>query len=191
MGEATLAKFLSKPDDIKKPLNSARLLGEVPMGVEEDGAFHPESTPAMQEQHAVVSQSASELRATDRSWVPQFNLEASGYGRGSGAETNGERLGGANGLAPTVGNYAVGLNVTFGFLDFASIHAREASQTATLIGGAISRGTGWPAVQEQFSQARAALRAMRSVARILLSRWRLLEPLLLKLRPLQGRSYVH
>ena len=78
------------------------------MGAEDDAAFHPGTTPAMLEQHAVVSQSASELHATDRSWVPQFNLEAAGYGRGTGAETNGQRLGGANGLAPTVGNYAVG-----------------------------------------------------------------------------------
>jgi hypothetical protein len=54
---------------------------------------------------------------------PQFNLEAAGYGRGTGAETNGQKLDGANGLAPNVGNYAVGLNVTFGFLDFVSIHA--------------------------------------------------------------------
>jgi len=164
MGEATLAKFLSKPDDITKPLNSARLLGNVPMEVEDDGAFHPERTPAMQEQHAVVSQSASELRATDRSWVPQFNLEAAGYGRGTGAETDGQRLGGANGLAPTVGNYAVGLNVTFGFLDFASIHAREASQAAMLKAEESRETLVGRQLQEQFTQARAALRAMRSVA---------------------------
>ena len=125
MSEATLAKFLSTPGDTTKPLDTARLLREVPAGIEEDAAFHPEKIPAMLEQHAVVSQSAAELRANDRSWVPQFNLEAAGYGRGTGAETNGQRLGGANGLAPTVGDYAVGLNVTFGFLDFASIHARE------------------------------------------------------------------
>jgi outer membrane protein len=165
MGEATLAKFLSKPDDITKPLNSARLLGNVPMEVEDDGAFHPERTPAMREQHAVVSQSASELRATDRSWVPQFNLEAAGYGRGTGAETDGQRLGGANGLAPTVGNYAVGLNVTFGFLDFASIHAREASQAATLKAEESRETLVGRQLQEQFTQARAALRAMRSVAK--------------------------
>jgi outer membrane protein len=165
MGEATLAKFLSKPDDIRKPLNSARLLGEVPVGVEDGGAFHPEITPAMLEQHAAVSQSASELRATDRSWVPQFNLEAAGYGRGTGAETNGQRLSGANGLAPTVGNYAVGLNVTFGFLDFASIHAREASQAATLKAEQSRETLVGRQLQEQFTQARAALRAMRSVAR--------------------------
>jgi outer membrane protein TolC len=165
MGEATLAKFLSRPDDITKPLNSVRLLGEFPLGVEDDGAFHPESTPAMLEQHAAVSQSASELHATDRSWVPQFNLEAAGYGRGTGAETNGQRLSGANGLAPNVGNYAVGLNVTFGFLDFASIHAREASQAATLKAEQSRETLVGRQLQEQFSQARAALRAMRSVAK--------------------------
>jgi hypothetical protein len=37
MGEATLAKILLKPDDITKPLNSARHLGNVPMEVEDDG----------------------------------------------------------------------------------------------------------------------------------------------------------
>ena len=165
MSQATLSKFLSKPDDITRPLNSTHLLGEVPLGAEDDGAFHPENTPAMFEQHAIVSQSASELRATDRSWVPQFNLEAAGYGRGTGAATNGERLSGANGLAPTVGNYAVGLNVTFGFLDFASIHAREASQAATLKAEQSRESLVGRQLQEQFAQARAALRAMRSIAK--------------------------
>jgi outer membrane protein len=165
MSVATLSKFLSKPDDITRPLNSAHLLGEVPLGAEDGGAFHPENTPAMLEQHAVVSQSASELRATDRSWVPQFNLEAAGYGRGTGAETNGQRLDGANGLAPTVGNFAVGLNVTFGFLDFASIHARQASQAATLKAEQSRETLVGRELQEQFAQAQAALKAMRSVAK--------------------------
>jgi outer membrane protein len=165
MGQATLSKFLLKPDEIARPLNSSHLLGEVPLGAEDDAAFHPENTPAMLEQHAVVSQSASELHATDRSWVPQFNLEAAGYGRGTGAETDGQRLGGANGLAPTVGNYAVGLNVTFGFLDFASIHAREASQASTLKAEQSRETLVGRQLQEQFAQARAALRATRSIAK--------------------------
>jgi outer membrane protein len=165
MSQATLMKFLSKPDDITRPLNSAHLLAEVPLGVEDGEAFHPENTPAMLEQRAVVSQSASELRATDRSWAPQFNLEAAGYGRGTGAETNGQRLGGANGLAPTVGNYAVGLNVTFGFLDFASIHAREATQIATLKAEQSRETLVGRQLQEQFAQARAALHATRSIAK--------------------------
>jgi outer membrane protein len=165
MSQATLAKFLSKPEAVTRPLSSAHLLAEVPLGAEDDETFHPENTPAMLEQHAVVSQSASELRATDRSWVPQFNLEAAGYGRGTGADTNGQRLSGANGLAPTVGNYAVGLNVTFGFLDFASIHAREATQAATLKAEQSRETSVARQLQEQFAQARAALRATRSIAK--------------------------
>jgi outer membrane protein len=165
MGQATLSKFLSKPDDIARPLSSSHLLGEVPLGAEDDAVFHPENTPPMLEQHAVVSQSASELHATDQSWVPQFNLEAAGYGRGTGAETNGQRLGGANGLAPTIGNYAVGLNITFGFLDFASIHAREVSQAATLKAEQSRETLVGRQLQEQFAQARAALRATRSIAK--------------------------
>ena len=164
-GQATLSKFLSNPDDLARPLNPSHLLGEVPLGAEDDATFHPENTPTMLEQHASVSQSASELHATDRSWVPQFNLEAAGYGRGTGAETNGQRLGGANGLAPTVGNYAVGLNITFGVLDFANIHAREASQAATLKAEQSRETLVRRQLQEQFAQARAALRATRSIAK--------------------------
>ena len=165
MSQATLSKFLSKPDAISRALNSAHLRGEVPLGAEDEAAFHPENTPAMLEQHAAVAQEALELRAADRSWVPQFNLEAAGYGRGTGAETNGQRLSGANGLAPNVGNYAVGLNITFGFLDFASIHAREASQAATLKAEQSRETLVGRQLQEQYDQARAALRAMRSVAK--------------------------
>jgi len=164
-GQATLSKFLSNPDDLARPLNPSHLLGEVPLGAEDDATFHPENTPTMLEQHASVSQSASELHATDRSWVPQFNLEAAGYGRGTGAETNGQRLGGANGLAPTVGNYAVGLTITFGVLDFANIHAREASQAATLKAEQSRETLVRRQLQEQFAQARAALRATRSIAK--------------------------
>ncbi len=165
MGQATLSRFLSKPEDITRPLSSAHLLGGTPLGPEDDGALHPESTPAMLEQHAVVSQSALELRATGRSWVPQFNLAAAGYGRGTGAETNGERLSGANGLAPTTGNYAIGLNVTFGFLDFAAIHAREASQAATLKAEQSRETLVGRQLQEEFDQAQAALRATRRIAK--------------------------
>ena len=59
----------------------------------------------------------------------------------------------------------MGLNVTFGFLDFANIHAREASQAATLKADQSRETLIGRQLQEQFSQARAALRAMRSVAK--------------------------
>jgi hypothetical protein len=67
----------------------------------------------MKEQKATVARSAAQLHATERSWVPQFNVEAAGYARGTGAETTGQRLAGTNGLAPNVQNYAAGVNITF------------------------------------------------------------------------------
>jgi outer membrane protein TolC len=41
-------------------------------------------------------------------------------------------LGGLNGLAPDTQNYALGFSVTFPVLDFASIRAHEAEQSATV-----------------------------------------------------------
>jgi outer membrane protein len=59
-------------------------------------------------------------------------LQASGYARGTGAETNGALLGGVNGLAPNVQNYALGFTVNFPVFDLPAIQAREAAQAATV-----------------------------------------------------------
>ena len=66
----------------------------------------------------------AQLHALERSYFPQFYLQASAYARGTGAETSGHILGGANGLAPTVQNYALGFSVTFPVFDFASLARR-------------------------------------------------------------------
>ncbi len=96
--------------------------------------------------------------------MPQFNIEAAGYARGTGAETTGQRLAGANGLAPNVQNYAAGVNITFPFMDFASIHAREAAQSATLRANKASEQLADKVLQEQFARAKATLHAAREVA---------------------------
>jgi outer membrane protein TolC len=54
------------------------------------------------------------------------------YARGTGAETGGTRLGGFNGLGPTVQNLGVGFTVTFPVFDLPAIRAREAAQSATI-----------------------------------------------------------
>jgi outer membrane protein len=164
MGQATLTKFLLKADVAPSELDTTRILSSLPPEIGDVTPFEPASHPIMSEQRALVSQSAAELRATERTWVPQVNLEAAGYGRGTGAETNGQRLGGSNGLTPTVGNYAVGVNITFPFLDFASIHARESSQAATLEATKAHETLAGRLLQEQYDQARASLRATRAIA---------------------------
>ena len=164
VSRATLATFLVKTNDSGSELASSQVLSRLPVMVDETVPFQPAANPIMAEQKAAVTQSAAQLHATERSWVPQFNLEAAGYGRGTGAELNGERLSGANGLAPNVGDYAVGLNITFAFMDFASIHAREAAQASTLIAAQAHEQLAGRELQEQFAQAEAALRATRAVA---------------------------
>ncbi|HYK17759.1 MAG TPA: TolC family protein, partial [Bryobacteraceae bacterium] len=58
------------------------------------------SNPTVIEQNAVIEQERAALRVLERSYFPRFSLQAAAYARGSGAELNGDRLGGLNGLAP-------------------------------------------------------------------------------------------
>jgi outer membrane protein len=60
-----------------------------------------------------------------KSYFPHFDFQAATFGRGSGAETNGEVLGGLNGLSPNVINWAVGFTAKFQLFDLASIRSRK------------------------------------------------------------------
>jgi len=164
LGLAALAKFIPHADDSGIAFDTSRLLNELPGSAEEEQPFKSDQHPMMAEQKAATAQSSAQLHATERSWVPQFNLEGAGYARGTGAETNGQRLAGANGLAPNVQNYAVGVNVTFPFMDFASIHAREGAQAATLRANKAGEELADRNLQEQFARAKATLRAAREIA---------------------------
>ena len=95
-------------------------------------ALNTAVNPAMIEQTAAIEQARAQLRALERSYFPRFYLQGAAYARGTGAETNGNRLGGLNGLAPNFQNYALGFSVTFPIFDLPSLRAREAAQSATI-----------------------------------------------------------
>jgi outer membrane protein len=90
------------------------------------------ANPLSVEQNAVVDQLKAQLRTLERSYFPRFYLQGAAYARGTGAEVNGNNLGGLNGLAPSTQNYALGFTVTFPVMDRASIQAREAGQSAII-----------------------------------------------------------
>ena len=160
--KATLFKFLtSPPSDLN--LNSERLLAQLPTDEEVPG-FNSAIHPLMEEQKAAVAQSTAQLHALERTWVPQFTLEGAASARGTGAESDGSRLSGWNGLAPNVQNYAAGINVTFSFLDFASVHAKESAQSATVHAEQARQQLIDKALNETFEKAKAALTAARDVA---------------------------
>jgi outer membrane protein TolC len=91
-----------------------------------DTAAHP----LAREQSALVEQAQAQLRALERAYFPRFYLQGAAYARGTGAETDGRLLGGLNGLAPSVQDYALGLTVSFPVSDRPAIQAREAAQSA-------------------------------------------------------------
>ena len=129
IARATLAQFVGgEPSqiDISAP-GLLQLPPERPVT-----ALDTASNPVSVEQNAVVEQEQARLRALARTYFPRFYLQAAAYARGTGAELDGRILGGLNGLAPNVQNYAVGFSVDFPIMDLPAIRARQSAQSATI-----------------------------------------------------------
>jgi outer membrane protein TolC len=95
-------------------------------------ALDTTSNPIVVEQSAVVEQEQARLRVLERTYFPRFYLQGAAYARGTGAEVDGRLLGGLNGLAPNVQNYAIGFSVNFPIMDLPAIRARQSAQSATI-----------------------------------------------------------
>jgi len=122
-----LSQFIGIPASQITPLET-RLL-QLPEQ-QSSSSFNVSANPIAAEQNAVIDQKKAELQALEKAYFPRFFVQGSAVARGSGALTNGERLGGMNGLAPDTQNYALGFSVTFPLLDRASIRAKQDGQSA-------------------------------------------------------------
>jgi outer membrane protein len=123
-----------------------------------------DANPILIEQNTAVEQARAQLRALERSYFPRFYLQGAAYARGTGAGINGDRLGGANGLAPSFQNYALGFSVTFPILDLPALHAREAEESAT-IRSQIARSAQIAVdLRAQWNRAVAVLQGARRIA---------------------------
>jgi outer membrane protein len=129
VARAVLSQFTGVPPQ-QIAVSSPKLL-QLP-AEEPAASLNEAENPVALEQSALVDQQKTALEILEKSYRPRFFAQGSAYARGTGALTDGTRLGGANGLAPDTQNYAVGLSVTFPIFDFASTHAREAEQSATI-----------------------------------------------------------
>lgn len=122
------------------------------------------ANPAIAEQNAVIEQAQAQLRTLERSYFPRFYLQGAAYSRGTGAEVNGARLGGLNGLGPNVQDYAVGFTVTFPIMDFAALRAKEAAQSATVRGQAARAEQIAVDLKAQWNRAVATVHGARRIA---------------------------
>lgn len=161
VSRATLSQFIGT-DASRISLATGSLVQLPPQQV--PPTLNAEANPVMLEQNAVIEQARAQLRALERSYFPRFYLQGAAYARGTGAETNGERLGGFNGLAPNFQNYALGFSVTFPIFDLPAVRAREAAQNATIRSQAARSEQIAADLKAQWNRAVATLQGARRIA---------------------------
>src|SRR5207249_6421921 len=127
-------------------------------------AFNTAANPIAVEQNAVVAQAKAQLDILDKSYFPRFVAQGAAYARGTGARVDGTRLGGANGLAPDVQNYALGFSVTFPIFDLPSIRAKQAGQSATIRAETARYQQVTTDLTARWNQASAVLEGSRKIA---------------------------
>jgi outer membrane protein TolC len=129
-------------------------------------ALNTSANPIAEEQNAAVAEERARLDALGRVNYPQFSVQGVAAARGTGMESNGERLGALNGMAPTVENYAAGLTVTFPFMERYAIREQEASQTASLRAAQAQSQVIAAQLEARYNAAIATLAGARRVAAI-------------------------
>ena len=161
VSRAVLAQFTG--DDAAQITVVASGLAQLPP---EQGAsvFDAAANPMVVQHDAAVEQERRKLLALERTYFPKFYLQGAAYARGTGAETNGTRLQGLNGLAPTVQDYALGFSVTFPVMDFAALRARQMEQSAIIRSEEARSQQIVMDLKAQWDQAVAMLKGARRVA---------------------------
>lgn len=159
---ATLAQFSGRSASTAD-LDSAPLITRLPP----EGPEAPldiAANPLAHQQTAAIAQQKSQLTALERTYYPQFSVQGLAAVRGTGLETNGARLGGANGLAPTTQNYGLGLTVTFPAMERFALREQEAIQSAHIRAGQAQYDLVAANLEARFQTALANLAGARSVA---------------------------
>ncbi len=95
-----------------------------------------QNVPAQRHPLAIVEQdraleAKARLHVLNRAYVPRFEVQGTGYGRGSGAKGTGYPApDSSQGVAPDTVNWAAGVSVKFNVLDFASNRSRSRVELA-------------------------------------------------------------
>jgi outer membrane protein TolC len=162
VARSTVAQFVGvTPSQVN--VDPGKLTSQVPPERQEP-PLETAANPHAIEQNAAVAQAQSQLKATERTNYPQFEVQGLAAARGTGMLTDGARLGGVNGLAPTTQNYSAGFTVTFPFMDRFAIREQEAMQAANIRAGQAQYAVIASSVQAQFNTALAMLNGARRIA---------------------------
>ena len=163
VARANVAEFVGLPP-AEVEVDPGKMLDQLPAGA--PAALNVNANPIAEEQSAAVSEQRARLDALGRIDYPQFSVQGLASARGTGMVNNGERLGALNGMAPTVENYAVGLTVTFPFMERYAIREQEAAQTANLRAAQAQSQVIAAQLEARYNAAAATLAGARRVAEI-------------------------
>ena len=129
-------------------------------------AGSPADHPLAREQNAAVEEAAARLKTLERSYYPRFNLQASSYARGTGAQTDGTTGGALTGLGPNIQNWAVGMTVTFPALELPSLRERKKTEMHRELAEKARYDQVVQELNGRMERARAQLEGTRRVARL-------------------------
>jgi outer membrane protein TolC len=115
-------------------------------------------------QSAAVNIVKSREKVLDRSYYPRFLLQATTFGRGTGAHVDGTAGGAAAGLGPNVGNWALGMTVFFPAFDLSTIRRRKEVELYNERAEAARYDQILQDLNGEFEKAKAALEGARRVA---------------------------
>lgn len=162
VARATVAQFTGL-DTPQLNLSPGKLAGQLPPDRPEP-PLEAKANPVAIEQNAANAQAQSQLQALERTYYPQFAVQGLASARGTGLLSDGSRLGGLNGLAPTTENYGLGLTVTFPAMDGFAIREQAAMQSANIRAGQAQSQAIAVNLQARFNAALARLTGARRVA---------------------------
>jgi outer membrane protein TolC len=162
VARSTVAQFVGV-DLSQLNVSAGKLAAQLPPDRPEP-PLETAANPLAIEQNAVIAQVQSQLNTTERTYNPQFLIQGLAAARGTGLLSDGSRLGGLNGLAPTTQNYGVGLTVLFPAMDRFAIREREAMQSANIRAGQAQYRVIASNLQARFNAALAKLNGARRVA---------------------------
>jgi outer membrane protein TolC len=160
VGRAALGQFLGAAPP---RLDPGKLADRLP-GERAEAPLDAARNPVAVEQTAAVAEAQLKLKSLGRSYYPQFLVQGLASARGTGLLTNGERLGGLNGLAPNVQNYGLGLTVAFPAMDRFALREREAAAAANIRAGQAQYSVVAAQLEAQFNAALARLAGAQRVA---------------------------
>ena len=158
---ATLAQWLGVAGETVA-IEVAGLVDDPPLAVGEVDSV--DAHPLMAAQDAEISVADARRGALEKEWRPTFQLQSALYGRGTGARIDGMFQGGAHGLAPSEGNWAVGFNMNFDLMDYKQTRVKRQIETHHLEREQARKDAVIQELRGEVARARIAVEAASKIA---------------------------